>query len=481
MATLSKHDTQTNRTVVLDFNGGLQVYRNPELGMKIPVRIEPSGISADRARMLAEALNRDCADSHVRFELGAGSTESKSSVRIGRTSDFDRYGAFLGLAEGIGEGDAYVLLDDSASDAELLSVIRHEAGHILGTLDHGGAGLARYAWEGKDYNYISAYLADKYPDQYKVYLRTITTTEFIYTPVVAPTGLDTLIVSYVENGTTIKYVYDSASINRDVSTERISNTDNQEYYRTASGIWARDIQVYGGSVKHCTAGTMTVSGRYDYDRLDGYEGNLGGEYVSVRFNYKYHQGVAIGCTVKEGLLDPTAGLSGMLIVEGNGVAKQCTAESITVKGRLERSYYESRSDTTIEEYQLFNGLAENCTVNGGWLRVEFGGIANDIIIRSEYASLYDTRGDAIIGCEGDIAAWREEVARAEEEGEYSYSEQKIAIAEDGFAQYGSARANNLIVEKGNVQVNYGGELHNATIDGTLYASEGASLSGVITC
>ena len=87
------------RIVTLDFNGGSHVYRNSELGMNIPVRIAPSGISADRARMLAEALNRNCADSHVRFEVGATSSKGKSSVRIGRTADFDRYGAFLGLAE----------------------------------------------------------------------------------------------------------------------------------------------------------------------------------------------------------------------------------------------------------------------------------------------------------------------------------------------------------------------------------------------
>ena len=142
-------DERTTRIVTLDFNGGSHVYRNPELGMSIPVRIAPSGISAGRARTLAEALNRDCADSHVRFEVGlsskasliskdgskSGASEENSAVRIGRTTDFDRYGAFLGLAEGIGSGDAYVLLDDSANDAELVDVIRHEAGHILGTLE----------------------------------------------------------------------------------------------------------------------------------------------------------------------------------------------------------------------------------------------------------------------------------------------------------------------------------------------------------
>ena len=53
---------RTTRIVTLDFNGGSHVYRNPELGMNIPVRIAPSGISANRARMLEEALNRNCAD-----------------------------------------------------------------------------------------------------------------------------------------------------------------------------------------------------------------------------------------------------------------------------------------------------------------------------------------------------------------------------------------------------------------------------------
>lgn len=419
MATLPKHDTQTNRTVVLDFNGGLQVYRNSELGLNIPAQIEPGKFSVARKAGLVSTLNREYASQGIRFTTDA--MPGASTVHIGRTEALDRFGRFLGLAEGIGSGDAYVLLDASASDSVLVDVIRHEAGHILGTLDHGGAGLARYAWERKNYDYRSAYLADKYPDQYKRYLSTITTTEIKYIPVAAPSGLDTLTVSYSENGTTIEYVYDSARINRDVSTERVFRTDSTERYQTASGIWAKIIYIGGGSVKNCTSGTMTVSGSRDYDSFSGYEG---GEYASERFNYKYYQGVAIGCTIKEGLLDPTTGLSGMLIVEGNGVAKQCTAESITVKGALESShYYEDHSSTETEKYQLFNGLAENCTVNGGWLRVEFGGIANDIIVRSEYASLYDTRGDAIIGSEGDIAAWREEVARAEEEGEYSYSEQ----------------------------------------------------------
>ena len=168
---------RTTRIVTLDFNGGSHVYRNPELVMNIPVRIAPSGISADRARMLAETLNWNCADSHVRFEVGASSSETTSAVRVGRTADFDRYGAFLGLAEGIGSGDAFVLLDDSASDSELVDVIRHEAGHILGTLDHGGAGLARYAVYRTEYDYSRAYYDDI---KWRQYLKKKVTTTYTY-------------------------------------------------------------------------------------------------------------------------------------------------------------------------------------------------------------------------------------------------------------------------------------------------------------
>ena len=102
----------TPRIVTLDFNGGSHIYRNPALGLTVPVRVAPSGISADRAHALAAALNRDFAGSSVQFEVGTASSGNASAVRIGRTDDFDRYGAFLGLAEGIGSGDAFVLLDD---------------------------------------------------------------------------------------------------------------------------------------------------------------------------------------------------------------------------------------------------------------------------------------------------------------------------------------------------------------------------------
>ena len=114
-------DERTPRIVTLDFNGGSHVYRNPELGMSIPVRIAPSGISADRARTLAEMLNGDCADSHVRFEVRATSTEGKSSVRIGRTADFDEYYFdFLRDKNGQLTPEAKLIREELIKEADLL-------------------------------------------------------------------------------------------------------------------------------------------------------------------------------------------------------------------------------------------------------------------------------------------------------------------------------------------------------------------------
>ena len=238
-------DECTTRIVTLDFNGGSHVYRNPELGMSIPVRIAPSGISADRARMLAETLNRNCADSHVRFEVGATSSENTSAVRIGHTSDFDRYGAFLGLAEGIGSGDAFVLLDASASDAELADVIRHEAGHILGTLDHGGAGLARYAVFRIEHDYSRAYYDDV---KWRQYLKTKTTTTYTYNSGAQDDGSYT--VGTYEDSTETIYIYDDYEKIYDQpnytwywpsppDTEYIENNYTYNVYPSLSGVNAK--------------------------------------------------------------------------------------------------------------------------------------------------------------------------------------------------------------------------------------------------
>ena len=101
------------------------------------------------------------------------------------------------MAEGIGSGDAFVLLDDSASNSELVDVIRHEAGHILGSLDHGGAGLARYASYTITTNHHYGYSFD-YPQEhlggYEIYNVT-------FRELTPKSNMDKLILRYGEDST----------------------------------------------------------------------------------------------------------------------------------------------------------------------------------------------------------------------------------------------------------------------------------------
>lgn len=205
--------TQNNldrlRTISLDFSGGMHYYRNPAvLGETvIPAAVMPSGIGYERRIRLADKLNRECPYAHFSADIDAAST-----IHIGRTSAFDRFGNFAGLAEGIGAGDAFVMLDDSASDAELLSVIRHEAGHLLGTLDHGGAGLARYAWVHKSEGWAN--LALIYGEDHiwedrlgAKYIYSLTTTKYKYTEEPVPDYTTNITLHPKDNGTVLEYVY----------------------------------------------------------------------------------------------------------------------------------------------------------------------------------------------------------------------------------------------------------------------------------
>jgi len=457
MATLPKHDTQTNRTVVLDFNGGLQVYRNPELGLIIPAQIEPGEFSAKRRAGLVSTLNREYASQGVRFTTDTA--PGASAVHIGRTDAFDTFGRFLGLAEGIGSGDAFVLLDASANDAELADVICHEAGHILGMLDHGGAGLARYAWKSETYDYFGAWNAYEEPSDWRRYLRRKTTTTVTYHYVSVPSDLQDVTLQYHTNGTEIVNTYSAYGKEYNADTQTyvfpstpqttyISETRTIEAYRDGSGLHVAKLAVYGCNASGCSVTeTLHVGESFDYDTIHYHDDywNLSGGDKWTQSNYNYYRGSVTGCEV-----------GGTLSVGGYGTASQCLAKSISVSGSRSPStqIYGTNIDTTT--YELHNGVAENCILTGGVLTVTPGGIARDIVIRN---------GTTDIG-----------VSRYYLSGNYTQD-----VIDREIQDYGYAKATNLIVEHGSVSVHIGGDLHNATIDGGLSATAGAVLGGVITC
>ena len=65
-----RESSPKQRSLTLDFDGGVKLYRNVELGMDIPMCIAPSGISAQRRAALMRRLNREFSAAGVRFAPG---------------------------------------------------------------------------------------------------------------------------------------------------------------------------------------------------------------------------------------------------------------------------------------------------------------------------------------------------------------------------------------------------------------------------
>ncbi|MCI5779084.1 MAG: hypothetical protein MR051_04615 [Lentisphaeria bacterium] len=433
-----------DRTIVLDFDGGVQRYRNTALGVEIPADIAPSGIGAARQKHLAAALRREGFD----IAPTGGRT-----IHIGKTSAFDAFGRFAGLAEGIGAGDAFVLLDDSASDAELLNVIRHEAGHILGTLDHGGAGLARYAFTHTLYRWEfqgrGLWGENVYDGRIGApYLWNTTITSVTYTAKAAPANVDNISLVAEVGYTETVYTYDfeckewSAELNgyhyTRLKTSRDEILHNYDYYYEASGIKAAGtISIYGGKADNCTAYNMEVRGH-----LTGYdvrtEGNQD-EWYDKTFGFVWAQGTATECKV-----------TNKMTVYGRAVALNCQAYSLVVGDSAE--YYGADGPS-----KRVSGKAVGCTVS--YLNVEPGGVVQNIRVD----------GYANIGLEANTP---EDKAKVD-----------AIIAERGNAKVTNFYYNtaNKRGGSGSLYAYRGAEVTNVDTEGTIFAREGAILKGSLTC
>ena len=138
--------------IYLDFDGESAAYHNTELDLHLDrVEVENSRLTAERITAITAALNDRFADSGVLFVTERPTDRKYSTVYVGRTSAFDSYGAFAGLSETVDLGNenrsdnAFVMLDASSDDADIVDTIAHEAGHLVGSLDHGGEGVEKFA------------------------------------------------------------------------------------------------------------------------------------------------------------------------------------------------------------------------------------------------------------------------------------------------------------------------------------------------
>ena len=136
--------------VYLDFDGENASYNGEILSLDT-VEVKDALLTAERINNIVTQLNARYAAEGILFVTQRPVGQEYSTVFVGRTTAFDSYGTFKGLAETIDEGNlnktdkAFVNLDTTATDTEIINTIAHETDHLLGTLDHGGEGLAAYA------------------------------------------------------------------------------------------------------------------------------------------------------------------------------------------------------------------------------------------------------------------------------------------------------------------------------------------------
>ena len=148
----SQHVPQiaVQQIVYLDFDGETTSYNGEILALE-NVEVENPSLTEERIANIVAALNEKYASQGVRFVTERPESAEYSTIFIGKTAAFDSYGTFAGLAETIDtdnqnkSDNAFVTLDTTATDSQIIATISHEADHLLGTLNHGGKGLHAYA------------------------------------------------------------------------------------------------------------------------------------------------------------------------------------------------------------------------------------------------------------------------------------------------------------------------------------------------
>ncbi|MBO5689799.1 MAG: hypothetical protein J6S73_07680, partial [Lentisphaeria bacterium] len=136
--------------VYLDFDGELTRYNGEILSLD-RVEVADSLLTADRIADIVAELNTKYVSQNVVFVTERPENAEYSTIYVGKTDAFNNFGSFAGLAETIDKGNrkttdnAFVMLDSTSSNEAIIATISHETDHLLGTLDHGGEGLAPYA------------------------------------------------------------------------------------------------------------------------------------------------------------------------------------------------------------------------------------------------------------------------------------------------------------------------------------------------
>ncbi|HCH84065.1 MAG TPA: hypothetical protein DFL85_00970 [Lentisphaeria bacterium] len=132
----------------VDFSGGTDLEFDNELVSLSDITLHAASFSGEEQAYVVAALNELFADGSIVFtaELPEDAG-SYSTIYVGSTDAFDSYGLFRGISETIDVGNridddnAFVLINHIRGGIdEVVSVVAHEAGHLLGESHETGNG-----------------------------------------------------------------------------------------------------------------------------------------------------------------------------------------------------------------------------------------------------------------------------------------------------------------------------------------------------
>ena len=343
--------------IYLDFDGAETQYKNSVLGLNIDVTVEDSGLSPERIATITSQLNELYVEQNVIFVTERPESGDYSTVFIGKTSDFDKYGNFSGLAETVDSGnqikndDAFVNMEATASNETIIATIIHELEHILLGHRHAGNGIEAYAL-----------------------VQSVTVSSGV-TSTALKVG-----TAEEENDTQILYVYGIASSTTVNSNGRMD---------VASGGVAIDTTVNDNGYVHMTggmgSGTEILSGGIMFAESDSVVTNTiiqyGGSAIIA--------GEADGVDVRSYgyLLVSSGGLIKNTEVAINGyneILSGGTASSTIINGRVENDGGYSPTSQKVQS----GGSTCDVTINYGGRLYVSGGYARDVSINSGGSALF---------------------------------------------------------------------------------------------
>ena len=344
--------------IYLDFDGEVTSYDGEILSIDNVV-VQESFLTEERIASIVSELNAKYADSGVVFVTQLPENTEYSTIYIGKTASFNEYGSFNGIAETIDKGNndksdnAFVMLDSTAADSEIVATISHEADHLLGTLDHGGEGIAAYAAE----TIVSSGVASANVTVSASDILTVSSGGNVNRTQVAQLGLLQLMNGGVANSTTVQ---GSGAMNVFSGGSAVITT-------VAGSMYISE----GGSAQNTTVnekGTLTISN--------------GGVAMNNHINHGGFVHVSNGGVLSETNLNH----GGIVIVSNGGSALRTY---IKWHGRMHVSNggiaYDtvvSRADTNPGTLELWDGgVAINTVINGDVV-VHRGGVANSTTVHN---------------------------------------------------------------------------------------------------